>query len=127
MIAAALANLLEARGFQVRVWKEKRVYIDGYGHDIRAFIEPSPADHDGCIDRAIIDVRSTWRSPLAGMRAKGVKHELLMDLYRSGFLTKAPPENWKDVTLDRRVVHPRLEPPAEQPLPFDWPPFTQRV
>lgn len=119
MNAARLAAFLEARGFRVRLWQERRVYVSGYGKDISCAIEPVAGDRT--LDKAVITVRSTWRSPHAGLRCKGVKHTLLWDLYALGLLTETPPRDWQAVKMDERPVVTRV---ILDPEPaFVWPDF----
>jgi hypothetical protein len=119
MNATRLAAFLEARGFRVRLWRERRVYVSGYGKDVSCAIEPV-ADAK-TLDDAVITVSSTWRSPHAGLRCKGVKHTLLWDLFALGLLSQKPPRDWQAVKLDDRP--PVARAPIEHETVFDWPDF----
>lgn len=94
-----LAAKMAAFGFRVRCWKSRRVYVQGYGRDVTAYIEPSDASATTA-DASRIIVSSNWRSPHAGLRCKGIKHALLRDLYAVGLLSERPPDDWKQVSLD---------------------------
>lgn len=106
MNAERLANFLEAHGLRVKLWRERRVYVFGYGRDVSCAIEPIPGEPT--LDRARILVTSNWRSPHVGLRCKGVKHALLQDLFGLGLLSAAPPDDWRRVQLDDRPAVPRL-------------------
>jgi hypothetical protein len=99
MNADSLAAMLLAHGFRAKAYHGSRVYLDGYGRDVKAWLEPG-ASGELPADGAFLHVRSSWRSHLNGLRCKGVKHAILTDLYAAGFLSSPPPEDWRRVRLD---------------------------
>lgn len=109
-----LSSILVACGFRVRLWKAKRLYLSGYGRDVRAYLEadtsagPSPADGYRLV------VSSSWKvHQYNGLRCKGVKHAILEDLYVAGLLSKPPPARWQDVVLDApQAARPAIIPYA---------------
>jgi hypothetical protein len=103
MNAVDLAARLTAAGFKVRLWRDRRVYIQGYGRDIRAYIEPGAST---TLDDARIDITTSWRSHHATMHCKGVKHALLSDLFDAGLLDTPPPDHWRLVRIEDR---PRIK------------------
>lgn len=97
-----LCRILRACGFDASSWRGQRIYIRGYGRDIKAWLSPGP-DAGGSlpVDAFRLIVTSTWRAALHnGLRCKGVKHAILCDLYAAGLMSAAPPARWQDVVLD---------------------------
>lgn len=96
----ALAEALTYCGFQLRVWRDQRVYLQGYGRDITAYLEPRACDGQRLADGARLDVRSNWQAAKHnGLRCKGVKHSILKDLWAARLISEPPPEKWQDVML----------------------------
>ena len=92
---------MSACGFNVRLYRDRRLYISGYGRDIKAYLEP--CDHNGPLpaDGYALHVASTWRAPqFNGLRCKGVKHAILEDLFAARLISTAPPTKWQEVELD---------------------------
>lgn len=102
MSILSLAQRMIASGFNVRPWREKRLYLSGYGPCIKVYIEPACAAGLKPCDGARIVVTSSWASQRAALHAKGVKHAVLQDLYKAGLLSAPPPDRWQDVALDDR-------------------------
>lgn len=107
-----LARILIACGFDARVWRGQRVYLGGYGRDISAYLEPRGLSAEFPADGARLDVRSSWQAArYNGLRCKGVKHEILKDLWRARLISTPPPERWQDVSLaDALAVRPLIRP-----------------
>ncbi|MFZ4602984.1 MAG: hypothetical protein ACOYM8_11050 [Caulobacterales bacterium] len=103
--AAQLAAIMTACGFSVRVWRDARVYLNGYGRDVRAYLEPRTLDPQAPAADAKLVVSSTWQAPrYNGLRCKGVKHAILKDLWTAQLISAPPPERWQDVTLADEAV-----------------------
>lgn len=107
-----LARILIACGFDARAWRGQRIYLGGYGRDITAYLEPRDLSAEFPADGARLDVRSSWQAArYNGLRCKGVKHEILKDLWRARLISSPPPERWQDVSLaDAPVVRPPIRP-----------------
>ena len=94
-------------GFDAKIWKESRIYINGEGRDIKAYItfdEPMSALGDeetplffGCSLKVFSDCAQD-RVWLVN-RAKQVKHGLMGRLHDAGIVTTTPCERWQDVIL----------------------------
>lgn len=97
---AETAALMTRCGFTVRPWRS-RLYLDGYGRDISAYVEMALEPGAAPLDGAMLTVVSNWRSRHNGLRCKGVKHAILSDLYRAELVSEAPPAHWRDVPLER--------------------------
>ena len=98
------AALVKA-GFDAKIWKDQRIYFNGQGRDIKAFIqldEPmEPLDDSvtllsGCALKVFSDCEQD-RKWLAN-RAKQVKHALMVQMFDAGIATQ-PCERWQDVIL----------------------------
>lgn len=111
----ACESALRTAGFQVRCWRDKRLYLIGYGRDIQAWIEHD----DARIDADALRISTTWRSRHAAARCKSVKHAILCDLYAAGLLAKAPPDHWRDLSLPSRTPATRTPVAAIETMP--WP------
>lgn len=98
--AEALAAIMTSCGFSVRVWRGQRVYLDGYGRDINAYLAPLDLDSAFPADKAKLVVRSSWQAHrYNGLRCKGVKHAIWKDLFQACLVSAPPPERWQDVPL----------------------------
>jgi hypothetical protein len=118
--AEKLFQRMKLSGFRVSLWRERRIYVQGHGRDIRAYIEPVPDMPNA--DGARIVVESTWRSPQNALRCKSIKHAILSDLFEAELLTTPPPESWRDVrSSDRPTPPPRSERHRDELEPFEWP------
>lgn len=93
-----------------------RLYISGYGRDIKAYLciadEGGPLPADGCS----LVVTSNWSAPrYNGLRCKGVKHAILEDLFAARLISTPPPLRWQDVELDApQAKRPVIRPFAPQ-------------
>lgn len=101
MTIEALAQELRECGIPAKVWNDGKLFIDGYGRQLKISVSISefgarPLDH------ATITVTTSWKSTKAGLYCKGVKHALLVDLHLAGFISHAPPDDWRKVVLDER-------------------------
>ena len=97
-----LCRALRVCGFDARSWRGQRIYIRGYGRDIKAWLSGEP-DTTGILpaDAWRLAVTSSWRAALQnGLRCKGVKHAILSDLHVAGLISVEPPARWQDVVLD---------------------------
>lgn len=111
---AHIVELMRCCGFHVRVWRAARIYIEGYGRDISAYLEPPIEPGAAPLDHCPLIVRSNWRAPNHnGLRCKGVKHAMLTDLYRAELISEPPPAHWRDVPLDARETTRSIRPLSE--------------
>ena len=95
-----LDQILSACGFSSRLWKGQRLYISGYGRDIKAYLQPDKMRGPLPADGYSLSVTSNWSAPrFNGLRCKGVMHAILQDLYRAGLISQEPPHRWQDVEL----------------------------
>jgi hypothetical protein len=87
----ALTAALNTAGFTAKAWKGTRIYLNGYGRDISAYItmdEPGAEAEEGRLfDGCALKVYSNcdsqpgaWRAN----RAKQVKHDIMTSLYADG-------------------------------------------
>jgi hypothetical protein len=98
---SALSEILSACGFNARLYKGGRIYISGYGKDIKACLVAGPISGPLPADGYALSVSSSWRAAqYNGLRCKGVKHAILEDLYAARLISMAPPARWQDVSLD---------------------------
>lgn len=110
----ALSEILSACGFNVRLYRGGRLYISGYGKDIKAYLHEGPILGPLPADGYALSVSSTWRAAqYNGLRCKGVKHAILEDLYTARLITAPPPRRWQDVELEaphgaRRAIQPYM-------------------
>lgn len=120
MNAAAFAQVMTAAGFRVRLWRDTRIYVYGYGRDITACVEPVDAE---TLDRARIEVTTNWRSAHATLRCKGVKHALLSDLFEAGLMAAPPPDHWREVRIEERPRIKRVvsSTPSKDADVMSWP------
>jgi hypothetical protein len=106
----ALAAALTEAGFKANIFKGQRIYLNGYGRDISAYITLDYPDDevaqgrlfDGCALKVFSNCDSQtgkWRTN----RAKQIKHAIMERLYSEGdgitAYLGAPCENWEDVIL----------------------------
>jgi hypothetical protein len=96
-----LADELRACGIAAKVWNDGKIFIDGYGRQLKISVTPSEGGSRP-LDMAVIHVTSTWKSTKAALYCKGAKHALLGDLYLAGFISAPPPDDWRKVVLDER-------------------------
>jgi hypothetical protein len=106
---AALAEQLTEAGFDVKIWRDQRIYLNGYGRDIKAFIRfdhPTiPAaecdDELGLWAGAGLDVRSDANQTQQWLtnRAKQVKHSIMERLVEMEVYPGPICERWQDVLL----------------------------
>lgn len=110
----ALAIILSACGLSVRLWKGQRLYLSGYGRDIKAYLHPSAARGPLPADGYALVVMSNWNMPrYNGLRCKGVKHAILEDLFLAGVISSPPPRDWRQVELDApQAARPAIVPYA---------------
>ena len=121
-----LTRALTYCGFHVRPWKGERVYLAGYGRDIKAYLTPDATKGVLPADGWHLTVTSSWRMPrYNGLRCKGVKHAILTDLFVAGLISAPPPPRWQDVDLEaplsRRPTIKRFDPEAPPALTVLWP------
>ncbi len=111
-----LSEILSVCGFNARLYRGGRIYISGYGRDIKAYLHQKGGDGPLPADGYALDVSSSWRAAqYNGLRCKGVKHAILEDLYAARLISTPPPRRWQDVTLDaplaaRRTITPFVSP-----------------
>lgn len=107
----ALTDALNHAGFDAKAWKNSKIYLNGYGKDISAYIDlDDPLDEDfdedklwdGCSLKVYSNCESQpgkWRVN----RAKQIKHGIMQLLYSEGRGITAylgdVCENWQDVIL----------------------------
>ena len=105
----ALHDALKNRTkLQANIWKDRRIYLNGFGRDIKAYFhwdfetqsEPHHPQED-LFTFSTLSVFSNCQTQTHKWRvnrAKQVKHGILMDLKNAGLLESCP-ENWEDVIL----------------------------
>ncbi len=105
----ALTEALNANGFSAKIWKGSRIYLNGYGKDISAYITldwpDAPATDgrlfDGCALKVFSNADQTgaWKVN----RAKQVKHNIMTALYDEGNgitgYFEPPCATWQEVIL----------------------------
>jgi len=105
-IEALAAKLVEA-GLNAKVWQGRRIYFNGYGKDIKAYIdldtpEYSAAEcgylYQGCALKVFTNAENVSRK-WAVNRVKPIKHALMKAIYAAGVCGPmgAPCENAEDV------------------------------
>ncbi len=87
------------------IFESNQIYIDGFGEDVKAYIELDDPDsddyeslYDGCNLRVFLDEHYTspkWRD----QRAKQIKHSIWEKMHDAGIVNQPPPEDWEDVVL----------------------------
>lgn len=104
----ALAATLNQHGLKASVWRGQRIYINGLGKDIKAYIafdEPdTPAeDFDYLYNGCCLKVWSTAEQDAKWLinRRKQVKHSLMQQIHGAGVCgnLEAPCEDWRAVIL----------------------------
>lgn len=99
----ALTEKLAAAGLKARAWQGRRIYINGLGRDISAFVALNQPDapagdnlFDGCALKVFSDASQpgAWRAN----RAKQIKHELMQQMNSAGIVGEVC-SDWKDVIL----------------------------
>lgn len=98
----ALAAVLKEKGFSCSIWQNSRIYLNGYGKDISAFItfdDPTEEDfqnpYSGCCLKVFTKTEApkSWRVN----RCKQVKHKIMLGM---GYIVGSEPcERWEDVIL----------------------------
>ncbi len=102
-----LEQALKDAGFNVSIWQGRRIYFNGEGRDIAAYIE-----FDGPVDPARpetpllsgCDLKVFSNSETQGLawrinRAKQVKHDLMLRIFAAKISDVKPCERWRDVIL----------------------------
>ena len=107
-----LEKFLNDNGFSAKQWKLGRIYLNGYGKDIKAFIEmddPDTEDFETVYDGCQIKVYSNANQHYNWIknRQKQIKHSIALKLDDSGLLKQVSdsynqkhspaPENWQDM------------------------------
>lgn len=102
-----LSQALEDSGFDVSIWKGRRIYFKGLGRDIAAYIEPDEPEkeatlemalYEGCCLKVFSNCETQGRQWQIN-RAKQVKHELMLKMYAAKIVDCKPCEKWEDVIL----------------------------
>ena len=100
----ALEEALKEAGFKARQWKGFRIYLNGYGRDIKAYIEldepdaAAPEDlYEGCVLKVFSNAAQSTRWRVN--RAKQVKHDIALRLNAVGITTGPVCEHWQDIIL----------------------------
>jgi len=107
----ALSQILSACGFNARLWKGSRIYLSGYGKDIKAYLQEGALRGPLPADGYELTISSTWRMPqYNGLRCKGVKHAMLEDLFAARLISAPPPARWQDVDIHAPLaVRPKVK------------------
>jgi hypothetical protein len=103
-----LLKLLTEAGFTANIWRGSRIYLNGYGRDIKAWIEiddpDAPFEEDapyaGCNLKVFSDCEQSRKWLIN--RAKQVKHEIMWELHNTkitSYVMGEPCKNWEDVGL----------------------------
>jgi hypothetical protein len=105
----ALAARLNEAGFKACIWKASRIYLNGYGRDMKCCIMFDDPDADaatltgpmGLFDGAALKVYSNADQSHAWLvnRAKQVKHVIMLQLEEAGVITGPVCETWQEVIL----------------------------
>lgn len=102
----ALTAALVSAGLTAKAWKGQRIYINGLGRDMSAYIaldEPDAEAADGRLfDGCALKVYSSQEVRSSAIaRAKQVKHGLMETLSNAGITAYlgTPCERWQDVIL----------------------------
>ena len=102
-IEALKGELIEA-GFKAAIWQGRRVYLNGYGRDVKAWIEPevpdAPAPNDiyaGCSLKVFSNCDQSHKWLVN--RAKQMKHLIMQQLADSGIVKDEICQSWQDVTF----------------------------
>ena len=104
-----LCDRLNADGFKAAIWQDRRIYLNGCGKDIKAYIElddplrkrdPNDATdtlYSGCT----LKVYSNAAQDRAWLvnRAKKVKHALMLRLVENGIVPGPVCPDWRAVIL----------------------------
>ena len=105
----AMCAKLNAEGFEAKTWKDQRIYLNGYGRDIKAYITFDDPTHDlnvedesdtlfaGCGLKVYSDCEQS-RSWLIN-RAKQVKHSIMLRLNELNIIPWEVCKNWQEVIL----------------------------
>ncbi len=97
----AMHKALRAAGINANIYKGQRVYLNGFGKDITAYItfdEPDATEwselYSGCALKVFTDAGGgKW----AINRRQDVMHEIGTKLHRAGITSFAPAENPRDM------------------------------
>jgi hypothetical protein len=107
-----LERFLNDNGFSARQWKYGRIYLNGFGKDIKAFVEmdiPDCEDFTTVYDGCKVEVYSNANQSYTWIknRQKQVRHSIALKLEESGLLKQVSesynqkhspvPENWQDM------------------------------
>lgn len=102
MQIGALHTALCDQGFQAKIWQDRRIYLNGYGRDIKAWLSFDDATREEYNDiwsGVALHVRSDCVQHPQWLinRAKQVKHQIMQELYGSGITKIEPCDDWRDV------------------------------
>ncbi len=103
----ALCEKLNESGFEAKIWRNERIYLNGYGRDIKAYFllfdpEDVPPDSDwALLDGVVLKVSSHGDKSAKWLlnRAKQVKHAIMLDVHACGVGAEHPCESWQEVDL----------------------------
>jgi hypothetical protein len=103
MTVEEFAARLKSCGLQAKAYDAERVYVFGYGKDIKAWLMIPPALRHALplVDPAQLVVTSSWRknSVNNALRCKGIKQRIWQDLHTAGVISDPAPADWKHVSL----------------------------
>ena len=103
----ALTEKLADAGLKAKAWQGRRIYFNGYGKDIKAYIDLDMPDYpasecgylyQGCALKVFTNAENVSRK-WAANRVKPIKHELMKAIYAAGVCgdMEAPVENVEEV------------------------------
>ena len=95
---------LQDEGFDAKIWKD-RIYLNGYGKDIKAFITfdaPFEVSEEDIMAGTKVNVYTNAPNvdgKWAINRRKQVLHTIAEELYETEIIKVEPPEDWREMIL----------------------------
>ena len=101
----ALTDTLNSSGFTARLWEKHgytRIYLSGYGKDIKAHVELDDPESEATDDlwygaRLSVSSRASAPGKWIANRVKQVKHGIMCKLSESKIVDCEVCEDWRDV------------------------------
>ena len=101
----ALTDTLNSSGFTARLWEkhgDTRIYLSGYGKDIKAHVELDDPESEATDDlwygaRLSVSSRASAPGKWIANRVKQVKHGIMCRLSESKIVDCEVCEDWRDV------------------------------
>ena len=123
----ALTDILCRHGVKARAWKARRIYINGHGRDISAYIELDEPERDvadldnwggpgvppdtGCFEGCALRVFSNAQQGQSWLinRAKQVKHDLMGQIATAMIAEGASAEVWEVTDIRAHLLGPVMD------------------